>query len=204
MQHARKLVLVEPHFNRPTIKDNTLGKLDSEISQILNGDEDDYTKMILYGSVLRRYKTYDEERKPAVNNLEALEDKVLKSTPYNLQYKAKRILTQLGKDSDVNFTPEGKLVYKQVPVDDSNILDIISDVLKNTTTLTPGSEEIAQSLKATKTVPELIDNSDILKLVQPKKRPDKKTVAKKKKPVVVSPLHKYMKLRKRTATWEEY
>ena len=180
MQHARKLVLVEPQFNRPTIKDNTLGKLDSEISQILNGDEDDYTKMILYGSVLRRYKTYDEERKPAVNNLEALEDKLLKSTPYNLQYKAKRILTQLGKDSDVNFTPEGKLVYKQVPVDDSNILDIISDVLKNTTTLTPGLEEIAQSLKATKTVPELIDNSDILKLVQPKKRQDKKTVAKKK------------------------
>ena len=150
MQHTKKLMLVDPQFVKPTIKDNVLSKLDLQIQDILNNKEDDDdAKAKKYMDVLYRYKSYDTDSVPVVKNIEKLEDKVLKSTPHNLQYKAKRVLTQLGKYDDVNFTPEGQFVYKQVPIEHSDILDLISEILNKKSSTIPGSKEVAASLKRT-------------------------------------------------------
>ncbi len=181
MQHTKKLVLMEPKFVKPTIKDNALSKLDTELSEILNSKLNDDLKMKLYSSVFRKYKAYDHEPTSYVNPLDTLEENVIKSTPQNLQYKAKRILTQLGKDSDVNFTQDGKLVYKQVPIEESNILDLVSDVMSKHPGFAKGGQEIASSLQTTKTPKELVANPIITKLMKKEKKEEKKEELKPKR-----------------------
>lgn len=190
MQHTRKLVLTEPQFVKPTIRDSALSKLDTDIRDILYSEEDDYSKAKRYASVLRRYRAFDEEPVPRVSNIQTLEENVLKSTPANLQYKAKRVLTQLGKDKDVDFTEDGKLVYKQTPVGESNILDIISDILQKKPSFAKGGKEIAASLKSTKTPEELISNPIILKHMQEEVKKDESKPRRSK--------------RGKKVAWEEY
>lgn len=163
MEHTKKLVLVEPRFVRPSLKDNALSKLDAEIRDILYSDKDDYAKSKEYAWVLRRYKAFENEPLPKAKNLEKLEETVLKSIPHDLQYKAKRILTQLGKDADVDFTSDGRLVYKQTPVDETNILDIVSDIVSAKPSYVKGTTEVAASLRSTKTPESLVTNPEILK-----------------------------------------
>ena len=198
MQHTRKLVLVDPQFVKPSIKDNVLSNLDVQIHTILNDKEDgDDVKAKKYMDVLQRYKLYDIDSKPAVKNIENLEDKVLKSTPHNLQYKAKQILTQLQKDGDVDFTEEGQLVYKQVPIDDSNIVNLIADVLQKKPSTIPGTKELAASLKSTKTATELVANPTIAKLIAPSK-------AKKQEIIEEKPTSATKRKRTKKIHWEEY
>lgn len=190
MQHTRKLVLTDPQFLKPSIKDVALSKLDTDIRDILRSEEDDFSKAKRYASVLRRYRAFDEEPVPRVNNILNLEENVLKSTPSNLKYKAKRILTQLGKDKDVDFTEDGRLVYKQTPVNESNILDIVSDILQKKPSFAKGTKEVADSLRSTKTSEELINNPIVLKRMREEV---KKEESKPKKST-----------RRKKVAWEEY
>ena len=201
-------MLVDPQFAKPTIKDNVLSKLDMEINRILNNKEDgDDVKAKKYMDVLQRYKSYESESKPVVRNIDNLEDDVLKSTPQNSQFKAKRLLTQLRKDVDINFTPEGQLIYKQLPIDSSNIIDLISDILQNKPSTIPGTKELAESLKETKTNKDLVSNPTVAKLMQPGK--SKKPLTEEKpasiaKAPTPSKASAVKRQRKSKLAWEEY
>jgi len=185
-------MLVEPPFSKPTIKDSALSKLDNEMSEILKSKLDDDTKMKIYSSILRRYHEYDKEPVKHIEPLETLEKDVILSTPANLQYKVKRILTQLGQDADVEFTPQGQLIYKQVLIDNSNILDLISDILQKKPSFAPGGKEIAESLVYTKTPKEMVSNPAIATLMKEKK--EVKTQVKQERP----------KRGKKITNWKEY
>src|SRR6266516_5406275 len=56
MEHTKKLVLVDPRFSRPTMKDKVLSGLDNDISSILNSDASDEAKAYSYMSALSRFK----------------------------------------------------------------------------------------------------------------------------------------------------
>src|SRR5437867_3200728 len=56
MEHTKKLVLVDPRFVRPSMKEKALSELDSDISSILNGSESDEAKAKSYISALARFR----------------------------------------------------------------------------------------------------------------------------------------------------
>src|SRR6266516_3941460 len=56
MEHMKKFVLVDPQFVRPSMRDKALSGLDSDISNILNDDVSDETKVNRYISALSRFK----------------------------------------------------------------------------------------------------------------------------------------------------
>ena len=55
MEHTKKLVLVDPRFSRPTMKDKVLSRLDNDISSILNSDASDEAKVNSYMSALSHF-----------------------------------------------------------------------------------------------------------------------------------------------------
>src|SRR6266516_1594948 len=56
MEHTKKLILVDPRFSRPTMKDKVLSRLDDDISSILDSDVSDEVKARNYASALSRFK----------------------------------------------------------------------------------------------------------------------------------------------------
>src|SRR6266516_5206582 len=64
MEHTKKLVLVDPRFARPTMKDKALSGLDNEISSILNSDVSDEAKVHNYIFALSRFKAISSPRGP--------------------------------------------------------------------------------------------------------------------------------------------
>ena len=56
MEHTKKFVLVDPRFVRPTMRDKALSELDSDISNILNGEDSDEAKAKSYISALARFR----------------------------------------------------------------------------------------------------------------------------------------------------
>ena len=65
MKHAKKIILMDPHFARPTMRDKVLSGLDSEISSILNSQESDEIKAKNYALTLRRFVNYSNPPKPS-------------------------------------------------------------------------------------------------------------------------------------------
>lgn len=193
MEHTKKLVLMEPKLVKPTIRDKTLSKLDEHIESILRSDLPDDLKAKYYASSLRTYKTYDEEKKKPENKIEKLETDVLKSISPNNQYKANRILALLKRDPDVTFSKDGEVVYKRNVIRDSNITDIIVDLLKKTSGASlPGLKEVSSSLKSYDVSKELIPNQSVWKLMHPPlPRTSTKTLRKSQRP-------------KSTVRWEKY
>jgi len=56
MEHAKKFVLVDPRFVRPSMRDKTLSGLDADISNILESDASDEMKAKNYAATLSRFK----------------------------------------------------------------------------------------------------------------------------------------------------
>jgi len=61
MEHAKKLMLVEPKLFRASMREKTLSRLDEEIENTLNSELSDSDKALKYIDALRRYKYYGEE-----------------------------------------------------------------------------------------------------------------------------------------------
>ncbi len=64
MEHTKKLVLVDPRFARPTMKDKVLSGLDTDISNILNSDASDEAKVNSYMVALSRFKVISSPPPP--------------------------------------------------------------------------------------------------------------------------------------------
>ena len=160
MEHAKKMMLVDPRFARPSMREKSLSALDTEIANTLDSDEPDDVKVKRYLMTLNRFKFHEEIPKPSTSPIEKLESTVLQSVPQNQQYKAKRVLDLLKRSSEVDFNDQGEIIYRQSKVPDSNILDLIEDVTRTKSTEPPvGWEALAESLKASKAPREVVSNT---------------------------------------------
>lgn len=162
MEHAKKFMLVDPQFHRPTIKEKTLSKLDTAIEDILRSDLTEDEKAKRYTAALNRFRAI-EEYSPRVSEAlqkKDLETDVIRSVPLAQQYKAKRLLDYLKKDPEIQWTDSGQLVHHQNPVPRSNVVDLISDLLRKITTGDDpeGWREIADSLKKHNVPKEYVPN----------------------------------------------
>lgn len=160
MEHARKLVLVDPRFARPSMREKTLSSLDYEIESVLSSDAPDDEKAKKYIQTLKRFKYYEEVPTAPKKQIEKLEPSVLQSLPLHQQHRAKRLLDHLKNNTpEVDFNEQGELIHRQSRIPKSNIVDLIDDVTRTKTTVAPvGWEELAASLRASKVSKELVAN----------------------------------------------
>src|SRR5271163_2622302 len=98
MEHGKKMILIDPKFARPSMRDNPLSALDTEISSILENDAPDDEKAKQYLMALKRAKCYGQDPAPSTNSVDKLESTVLGSMPPTQRYKAKRTMDLLKRD----------------------------------------------------------------------------------------------------------
>jgi hypothetical protein len=173
MNHAKKLMLIDPKMYRPSMRDKSLSAIDSDIEATLHSDLPDDEKAKRYAATLKRFKAYEEPKieKPPV--IDQLESNVLQSVPPNQAYKAKRLMQQIKREPNIDWSKEGELIYKQTKIPNSSIVDLMSDVLKTKSTDLPiGWEEFASGLA--KAPQDLIANTDRRKYIRDPSTPKRK------------------------------
>lgn len=174
----KKYILSEPDAHKhfiptqvPEQPKKTPTPLDLTISRILNDDSlSEGIKAKLYVQALDRYNTQDfvEKKFP--------ETEVLDSVPVNVRHKAKRILREIAENPNTEIDPRGRFVYKQTPIENSNIIELVDDILRTKRIAPPpGWREFAESLgKLDKT---FISNPQSWSVIEPP-RPKRKKKAK--------------------------
>lgn len=138
-----------------------LSGLDKEIQNTLNTNEPDDVKAKLYANTLRKYITImDTPRTNTKPVDDDVESDVLESAPSQHRYKAKRLLRTIKESPEASWSPRGEFIYRQRLVPNSNIIDLINDLLRNSTTAAPptGWEEFSEFLKNENIAKELIVN----------------------------------------------
>src|SRR5207244_3124613 len=106
MEHAKKYILVDPKFDKPSMQQKKLSGLDSEIESILSSDAADDVKAKNYVTTLRRYRNYSST--PAVPPAsDTLESDILSGVASSVKYKAKQILKKLKNRTDFDLSKEG-------------------------------------------------------------------------------------------------
>ncbi len=183
MDHAKKLMLVEPKLYRPSMRRSIefLTKLDKDIEKTLNSDLPDSEKANKYIEALRRYKHY-ELPQPQEERVDT-ETEILSTVPSGQRHKAKRLLDHLKRDADVRIGDKGEFIYKQQKLHQSHVGDLLNDVLqkKSSAGESPlGWREFSDTLKTLKVPKDLVENTDRWKYMYP---PEKKKVRR----VVITP-----------------
>src|SRR5271165_2187901 len=179
MEHAKKLMLVEPRFySPPTIGQKTLNGLDDEIRQTLDANAPDDQKIKLYRMTLRKYMSYTDnvarvEEAKAEEKKKALDEKdVLDSIAINDRHKAKRLLNYLKRSDEARLDHNDELTYQQRRLAGSNIVDLIDNALSKTATDRPeGWDEFINILKDVKAPRALIANKNLLREAFPAPAP---------------------------------
>lgn len=128
MEHAKKLVLVDPNMYRPTLPEKSLSRLDEEIRATLNSDLPDDEKAKQYAGILKKFRSYDTNTKPPATKKD-IEAELIESLSPSIQHKAKRMMRFINKNPAVDWTEKGELIYKQSVIPNSNIVDLVDDAL---------------------------------------------------------------------------
>jgi len=176
MEHAKKMVLVEPRQIekwKESMMDKTLSKLDGEMYDILHRNTAEDEKAKLYSNSLRRYLNINKpevekkfqwedktDDKPEVTN--DIESLVLETVPKKWKAHASKLLTQLKSNPNVRWSAKGELVLNDTTIPNSHIVDLVNDLLrKRTSTSAPiGWSQLAKVLKDSNIPHELIGNED--------------------------------------------
>ena len=173
MEHAKKMVLVEPRQIekwKETPTDKALSKLDGQIYEVLHRDIADDEKAKLYSNSLNRYLNLDkpsvltkfESKAIDVEDSDDVESMVLDTIPKKWKPQASRLLKHLKSNPDVSWSEKGELVLKKTTVPKTHVVDLVNDLLrKRTTTPAPvGWKQLANALKEYNVPRELIGNDD--------------------------------------------
>lgn len=193
MKNARKYVLVDPTeyekmqnkqcgvsqtTTMQPMSERRLMSLDGEIMEILNSDKSDDIKAKLYGSALKNFKDLSRKYSPAATTdsfpaptlgsiTKEQEDDILDSISPQLKHKAKRLLNALKNNSDVSLNAQGQLIYKQTLIPNSNVLDLLTHILKTKAVSNPppGWIEFVSALSGANLLKEHVPNYRAWKVI---------------------------------------
>lgn len=188
MEHAKKMVLVEPRQIekfKESMLDKTLSKLDGEIYDILHRNIADDEKAKLYSNSLSRYLNIDKPsvitkfsltdaaadvdvRKPeTVQESKNIDLQVLDTVPKKWKSHASRLLTHIKNNPHVKWSEKGELVLRNITIPKTHAVDLVNDLLrKRTSTSSPsGWRQLADALKDYNIPHELIGNVDRWKYI---------------------------------------
>ena len=157
LQHAKKMILVDPERSQQNRRN--LSDMDKEIEKTLNDQMPDDIKAKHYFSILTKY-VKNPTTAWSVAAPDPVEDELLQSVPLEVRYKAKRILRLLRNNSEVGWNGQGQLIYRQQVIPDSNIIDLVNDILKyrGSASAPEGWEEFASALRSSGITKELVPN----------------------------------------------
>jgi len=215
MEHAKKMILVEPRQIeklKETMLDKTLSKLDGEIYEILHRNIADDEKAKLYSNSLSRYLNIDkpsvitkfdskvidtpEEKSEIVKESKNIESLVLETVPKKWQSQASRLLTHIKNNPDVNWSEKGELVLKNKTIPKTHVVDLVNDLLrKRTSTPSPsGWKHLADALKDYNIPHELIGNDDRWKYINDMHYEN----------FAVAPIRRQRRKQRKQIAWEPY
>ena len=163
MEHAKKLMLVEPKLFHPSMREKTLTRLDEEIEKTLNSDLPDGEKAIKYIEALRQYKYYESpQTKEKEQETQAnVKSEILSSVSGAQWHKAKRLLEHVKRHKDVEIGEKGELIYNNQKIQQSRVCDLLNDILqKRSSSILPGWKKLSDSLKTLNVSRALIVNTD--------------------------------------------
>ena len=193
MEYAKKMALVDPRVlesvpSQPLSSNpigNIMRRLDDEIRSILDrGDLSDREKVVLYNQVLMRYNVFSNKSsqqpvrvtiaKASVKEDEevketraepGVENEIVDSVPKSLKPKARRLLDKI--KGTVSWNDRGEMVYRNVSVPGSNIVDLVNDALRKRKSFQPvGWKTFARGLKDVKAPMDLVGNPERWSYIQ--------------------------------------
>src|SRR5258708_8117491 len=123
MEHAKKLMLVEPKLYKASMREKTLSNLDEEIENTLNSDLEDGENALKYIDALRRYKYYGEPVAEKKIEKASAESEILSADSSVQRHKATRLLDHLKRYENFKIRDEGELIYKQQKLHKSHVGD---------------------------------------------------------------------------------
>jgi len=184
MEHAKKMVLVEPRQiekYKETPLDKVLSKLDGQIYDILHKDIPDDEKAKLYSASLNRYldinkptfltkfeSTVKESKDSEPANVgDDVESTVLEMIPKTLRSRTLQLLKHIKNNPDISWSGKGELILKNTVVPKSHAIDLLNDLVrKRVSTPAPtGWKQLADVLKEQNVPRELIGNDDRWKYI---------------------------------------
>src|SRR5271157_318552 len=182
MEHAKKMMLVDPKFYRPSITEKAQNKIDDAITEILNSDLPDDVKVKRYSEAARRFSVINEPSPaPSADSKKLTESDVLHSIPTATRHTAKRLLDYLKRDGNVQYKDDGRVTYKNETFAESNIVDLLDAALSKKVDEYPkGMHAFGDTLRDISTPCALVNNERLLKRInrpipKAKKRSAKKT-----------------------------
>ena len=101
----------------------------------------------------------DEEEDKEKRTESGLENEIIDSVPKTLKQKARRLLDKI--KGTVSWNDRGEMVYRNVPVPGSNIVDLVNDALRKRKSFQPvGWKMFARGLKDVNAPMDLIGNPE--------------------------------------------
>lgn len=183
MEHAKKYVLMDPAmYSRvqtpqiaasPPAHAAPMSHLDSEVRDILEGNEPDDVKAKHYAMVLKKFRV----REP-VKYEEATVDEIeiLESVPATARHKAKRLVRIVKENPRLTWNERGELIHKQTTISGSSIVELFNDILKPKRAGDErplGWREFAEGLGESREISkDLVPNYDSWKVISRNKRPE--------------------------------
>ena len=185
MQNAKKFVLLDQatyekrassnrDFAVPatTNADKHVTQFDHDMKSVLDSNEPDDVKAKLYTQALNKFKTLSQP--PPTLNIGSYADvvtdeEILDSVPTTLRHKARRLLRFVRETTGLNWNDRGELIYKQTVVPNSNIIELVNDVLRQRSSdRAIGWKEFASGLAASnvKISRDLVTNGESWKIVE--------------------------------------
>ena len=193
MEYAKKMALVDPRVlesvpsqprsSNPIV--NIMRRLDDKMRSILDrGDLSDREKVVLYNQVLMRYNVFSNKSsqqpvrvtiaKASVKEDEevketraepGVENEIVDSVPKSLKPKARRLLDKI--KGTVSWNDRGEMVYRNVSVPGSNIVDLVNDALRKRKSFQPvGWKTFARGLKDVNAPMDLVGNPERWSYIQ--------------------------------------
>ena len=193
MEYAKKMALVDPRVlesvpSQPFSSNpigNIMRRLDDEMRSILDrGDLSDREKVVLYNQVLMRYNVFsnkssqqpvrvtiakasikEDEEVKETRAEPGVENEIVDSVPKSLKPKARRLLDKI--KGTVSWNDRGEMVYRNVSVPGSNIVDLVNDALRKRKSFQPvGWKTFARGLKDVNAPMDLVGNPERWSYIQ--------------------------------------
>lgn len=174
MENAKKMILIDPRtidqMQMKSSRVQELSTLDSEMDKILRKKITDDQKAQEYNQILQKYLTYKEQVSPPKNLLSVVEDSsptlekkdedfILKTIPQKFKSKAQLLFDRLNQIPDFSWNERGELIYKDETMQNSNITDLVNDVMRSRKHFQPvGWRKFSEILKSNNIPHDLVGN----------------------------------------------
>jgi len=143
--------------------------MNREMRQVLDSDDPDDIKVLKYSQILAKLRGI--HKLPEENNID--EKYILDSIAENVRHKAKRLLDKVIENTKLGWNNYGELIYRQTPIPNSNIVQLLTDIMKTRTHEKPvGWQDFAEALAGNldRVDKELVPNPSSWKIISGEKK----------------------------------